>query len=443
MLINERQPPDIVYGIQIFICCFRGLTMSIIRIDGGKRLYGTVSVHGAKNSVLPIMAASLLACGETVIHNCPNLSDVDAAIRILTHLGCVVSREGEKVCVDSTTLTRCDIPHELMKEMRSSVIFLGAILARLGEAVLSMPGGCELGPRPIDLHLSALRTMGAEINDEGGNINCKASVLKGCRINMALPSVGATENTMLAAAKCNGTTIITNAACEPEIWDLQCYLRRLGVNVHGAGTPVITIEGCGQKGNTEHWVIPDRIVAATYLTCAASSGGSIELTGVCPSHMLTITDALSEMGCEIETGDSTLYIRSERRRKAIKPIVTKPYPGFPTDAQPPLMAASLTAEGTTVFVENIFENRYRHIAEMMRMGADIKTEGRVAIVSGVKRLYGAPITSTDLRGGASLIVAALGAEGVTEISGVTHIDRGYDNIVSVLKSLGADIVRID
>lgn len=417
--------------------------MSIIRIDGGKKLYGSVPVHGAKNSVLPIMAASLLANGETVIHNCPSLSDVDAAIRILTHLGCAVVREGDKVFVDSRTLRRSDIPHELMKEMRSSVIFLGAILARLGEAVLSMPGGCELGPRPIDLHLAALRAMGASIEEDGGNIVCRAKKLIGSRINMSLPSVGATENTMLAASNCEGTTIITNAACEPEIWDLQNYLRRLGVNVHGAGTPVIAIEGRMRKSGTEHWVIPDRIVAATYLACAASSGGAVELTGVVPDHVSTVTDVLAEMGCDVEVGADTMRIRADGPRKAVRPIQTKPYPGFPTDAQPPIMAASLTAEGTTVFVENIFENRYRHVAELLRMGADIKTEGRVAIVSGVKKLHGAPITATDLRGGAALIVAALGAEGMTEISGVHHIDRGYDNIVGGLKSLGADILRID
>jgi UDP-N-acetylglucosamine 1-carboxyvinyltransferase len=366
---------------------------------------------------------------------------VDAAIKILTHLGCGVAREGGSVIINSSSVTRHDIPHELMREMRSSVIFLGAVLARCGEAVMSMPGGCELGPRPVDLHLDAMRVLGAEITQDGGSISCRAARLKGRRVNLDFPSVGATENTMLCAVCCDGATVITNAAREPEIWDLQSYLARLGYQVHGAGTPAITVRGADVSGDTEHSVIPDRIAAATYLAAAACTGGDIELTGVTPGHLAAATDALSGMGCRVSGGHDSVRIDASGLRRAIRPIVTRPYPGFPTDAQPPIMAACLQAEGTTVFVENIFENRYRHTDEMKRLGADIRTEGRVAMVTGVKRLRGAPVVSTDLRGGASLVLAALMAEGVTEISGIRHIDRGYDDLAGALRSLGADISR--
>ena len=389
------------------------------------------------------MAASILSRGETVIHNCPNLSDVNAAIKILTHLGCVCKREDERVIINSAEITRADIPHELMLEMRSSIIFLGAILARCGEATISTPGGCELGARPVDLHIFALRKMGAEIIEEGGNIVCRVKKFVGCRVNFLFPSVGATENAMLAATSCDGTTIITNAACEPEIWDLQNYLTALGFRVSGAGTPTVTVTGKSIKSDTEHFVIPDRIVAATFLSAAAITSGEIELLEVIPSHFSTVTDALGEMGCYIKVGERSVYIKADRQLRAIKPVMTQPYPGFPTDAQPPLLAASLTAEGTTVFIENIFDNRYRHVGELRRMGADIKIEGRVAMVSGVKKLHGAPVSSTDLRGGAALCVAALGAEGVTDVLGLAHIDRGYDNLSGILEKLGADIARVD
>lgn len=417
--------------------------MSTLRINGGKRLAGEIEVHGAKNSVLPILAASLLANGETVIHNCPGLSDVDAAVKILRHLGCGVKREDTTITIDSSTMDRCDIPDALMREMRSSVIFLGAIVARCGEAVLSMPGGCELGPRPIDMHLAALKSMGAEITETGGNIICRSKKLHGARIDFLTPSVGATENSMVAASCIEGTTVINNAAREPEICDLQDYLNKLGANVSGAGTPVIVVEGRSFKGSAEHTVIPDRIVAATYLTAVACAGGDVVVKDLIPAHVSTITQALEEMGCHIEThGGSIRIVKNENRLVAPRPVITRPYPGFPTDAQPMLMSATLTAAGTTVFVENIFENRFRHVSELRRMGADVKTEGRVAIVSGVEKLHAAPVAATDLRGGAALVVAALGAEGTSVISELKHIDRGYYGLENALRGIGVDIERV-
>ncbi len=419
--------------------------MSILRINGCRELDGVIRIQGAKNSVLPIMAASILTEGVSVIHNCPRLADVDVSMRILEHLGCEVHRNEESVYINSAGLIRSDIPDALMREMRSSVVFLGAILARTGETRLSLPGGCELGPRPIDLHIAALRQMGAEINEIGGKITCRAKYLKGCRINLATPSVGATENAMLTACRCKGTTIITNPAREPEIEDLQNYLRKLGINICGAGTSLITVEGTDAKKDVEHTIISDRIVAATYLSAVASAGGLIRLEEANPRHIMTVIDVLKEIGCDIEINDIDKGIITASRKgklKAARPITTSPYPGFPTDAQPPIMAAVLKADGTTVFVENIFENRYRHVEELKRLGADIKTEGKTAIVCGVNHLSGAELRSTDLRGGAALVVAALGAEGTSDISGLHHIDRGYDCLEAALHCLGADVKHI-
>ncbi len=413
--------------------------MSIWRITGGKSLYGDIKIQGAKNAVLPIMAAAIITGCETELINCPELSDVDAAMSILRHLGCIAEREGDTVYINSHGMCRTDIPHDLMREMRSSVIFLGAILARAHRAEMSYPGGCELGARPIDLHLEALRSLGAEISDHGGSLFCSDKGLRGTRVNLSFPSVGATENAMLAACGAKGETVITNAAMEPEIVDLQEYLQKLGVKVYGAGTPTITIGGFTPKTAVGHRVMTDRIASATALCCTAAAQGCVTLKGVVPAHFETVTSALEYMGCDIERGSISVKITADRPLRAPKPIVTRPYPGFPTDAQPLLMAACLRAEGTTVFTENIFENRYRHALELRRLGADISVVGRVAMVTGVQKLQGAPVTAADLRGGAALVTAALGAQGETLVYDTGHISRGYEGLDKMLGSLGADI----
>lgn len=413
--------------------------MSIWHIYGGNRLTGSTQVQGAKNAVLPIMAASVLAGSETVLHNVPDLKDVTITLRILRHLGCTAERDGDTVRIDSRGMNRDFIPHDLMRELRSSVIFLGAILTRFGTASLSMPGGCELGPRPVNLHLDALRALGAEVTERGGDIVCCAHDLKGRRILLPFPSVGATENAMLAACAAAGETVICNAAREPEILDLQCYLRKLGARISGAGTSTVTVSGFRPQPFVEHAIMPDRIVAATILCAGAACGGDVELQGVDPDHFLTVLDSLSEAGCAIIKTASTVRLTSTGRLTAPRPVVTQPYPGFPTDAQPPLMAACLKAKGTTVFTENIFTNRYRHAEEFRRLGAAVSIEGRVAYVTGVDRLTGAPLTSSDLRGGAAMIVAGLSAEGETEILDNGYINRGYDRFDACLSALGADV----
>lgn len=417
--------------------------MSAYLVEGGNRLQGTARVHGAKNSVLPILAATILCPGESVVHNCPDLSDVRASIAILEHLGCRVERAGDTVTVDASALTGRDVPDALMREMRSSVIFLGAILARLGEAVMSFPGGCELGPRPIDLHLAAIRSLGAQVREQGGELHCSAAGgLAGCEITFSIPSVGATENAMLCACGAEGVTVICNAAREPEIVDLQAFLRALGADVRGAGTSVITVRGKKPLHGGEHTVMPDRIVAATLLTAVAAAGGEAELLGTDYRQLSTVTAVLTEAGCRIRSGSDSIHICREAPLRGVRPIRTAPYPGFPTDAQPPVMAALCQGTGTTVFVENMFESRYRHVDELSRMGADIRVEGKVAVVCGVERLHGAALQAADLRGGAALVVAALGAEGRSEITGLHHMDRGYYGLEDTLRGLGADIVRV-
>lgn len=413
--------------------------MSHITIQGGGRLEGALTVQGAKNSVLPILAATILHPGRTVLRGCPRLSDVEASIRILRHLGCRAGWEGEELVVDTGCMSRWDIPDHLMREMRSSVIFLGAILARLGWAEMSYPGGCELGPRPIDLHLSALRQLGAELKEEGGRLRCEAQRMTGREIALSLPSVGATENAILAACGAEGETVIFNAAREPEIADLQEFLCAMGCKVRGAGSSTVCIAGRQRTRDAVHTVMPDRIAAATYLAAVAAAGGEVELLGIDYRHLSTVTAALHAAGCQIAGGERRISLRSDGALRSAGTVRTAPYPGFPTDAQAVLMAALLRSQGATVFVENIFENRYRHVDELRRMGADISVAGRVAVVTGVPRLFGAEVRATDLRGGAALLVAGLIAQGTTRIGDIHHIQRGYADPVGDLRSLGAEI----
>ena len=417
--------------------------MSQLLVRGGRPLHGEVTIQGAKNSVLPILAATVLTGDRVVLRGCPRLRDVDASIRILQSLGCRAQWEGDALTVDTAALNRCEISDILMREMRSSAIFLGAVLARLGRADISYPGGCELGPRPIDLHLSGLRDLGADIREEGGILHCTASRLAGRELMLSLPSVGATENLMLAACGAEGTTVISNAAREPEIVDLQDFLNACGAEVSGAGSTSVTIRGGKPLHGCEFRCMPDRIVAATYLCACASAGGEVYLRGARERHLATVADALRQAGCTVAGDGEGIACRCRRRLRAVRPVWTAPYPGFPTDAQAVLMAAMLKSRGTTVFEENIFENRYRHVDELTRMGAEIRVAGRVAVVTGVERLSGAAVRCTDLRGGAALCVAALAADGETRIFETAHIDRGYEDIVRDLRALGADAVRSD
>ncbi len=412
-------------------------------VTGGKPLFGSVPIHGSKNSVLPILAATILARGESVIHNCPALSDVFVTAEILECLGCRVQWHSGTMTVDATQLTGGQIPDVLMQEMRSSVLFLGPLLARLGSAEMCCPGGCALGPRPIDLHVRALQRLGATVNEEGGRLRCTTRRLHGRRILLDIPSVGATENIMLAACGAQGNTIISNAAREPEIVDLQGFLRSMGARIWGAGGSTIYIEGGQTLHAGEYTVMSDRIVAATYLCALASAKGEAEFTCADVRTVAPVITSLIEAGCTIRSAaEGRIWIRSREPLKAIRPIYTAPYPGFPTDAQPVLMAALAGGIGKTTFVETIFSNRYSHAEGLYRMGADISIRQRTAEINGNPFLHGAEMEAHDLRGGAALVVAALGAQGESRITGLHYIDRGYENFEGDLSALGAQIVRV-
>lgn len=414
--------------------------MQRLLIEGGRRLEGEIPIHGAKNAVLPILAATLLG-GRCTLSNCPALSDVDAACRILQTLGCTLERQEDRISVDARSVRFRELPDSLMREMRSSILFLGPILARCGRARLSFPGGCELGARPIDLHIEGLRRLGAVISEEHGYLDCTVDDrLHGAEITLPFPSVGATENILLAAVTAQGRTVIHNAAREPEICDLADFLNTCGGRVSVEGDR-IAVEGTASLHGGDHRVIPDRIEAATYLCAGAAAGGELLLTGARPGHLAAVLPALETAGCRIRTGEDWIRLAAPRRLSAVPSVKTMPYPGFPTDAQAPLMAALCTAEGTSLFVETIFEARYKQVGELRRMGARIEVEGRVALVRGVTALSGANLCCTDLRGGAALVIAALAADGQSVLSGLRHLDRGYQDLEQTLRRVGAKISR--
>ncbi|MBR5095053.1 MAG: UDP-N-acetylglucosamine 1-carboxyvinyltransferase [Oscillospiraceae bacterium] len=413
--------------------------MDIWKIRGGRRLSGEQRVQGSKNASLPILAATLLCPGPVELHKVPDLLDVDTALEILRCLGCRTEKGEGRACVDCAELSGCSIPPELMERMRSSVIFLGPLLARCGQGEISLPGGCRLGKRPIDLHLSALRQMGARIVEEEGRIVCLPSRLRGTDVVLPFPSVGATENVMLAACGAAGETKIRGAAREPEIVALQRALRAMGAQVSGAGSDTVTVAGGRSRHSACVCVPPDRIAAATLCCACASAGGKIWLTDCDPGELSAIGYFLNRAGCDMINKNGRVGVSCQGRLRPIEHIVTAPYPGFPTDVQPLLMAALLRADGESRFTENIFEARYRHVPALRKLGADIRVDGREALVRGTSRLHGAAVEATDLRGGAAMILAGLAAEGETLVYDIGHIRRGYEGLDDRLRALGADL----
>ena len=414
--------------------------MSIWRINGGRQLCGSVRSQGAKNAALPIIAASVICPCETELLNCPRLRDIETALDILRHLGCGVEREDDIVNIDSRELCRYDIPECLMREMRASVLFLGALAARTGRAEISAPGGCRIGKRPIDIHLSMLSKLGYDVSDDGSRIVCSAGELTGGEFELPYPSVGATENAMLAACAAKGRTVIHNAAREPEISALGAFLICMGADVSGLGTGSISINGCRPSDRVGFRIPADRIVTATQLCAVAACGGSAEISGAIASENEAVLDGLKRCGCEITGGGQKLSIRAPERLCSAGLIATRPFPGFPTDAQPLMMAASLRSAGSTIFIENIFENRYMHAHEFRKLGASVQTEGRVALVTGIPQLHGSEMRASDLRGGAGLVIAAMSAQGQSlVVDDGEYIARGYEDISALFSGLGADI----
>lgn len=411
-------------------------------INGGKPLNGEIKVPCAKNAYLAILAGCVLSSGTVKLKDCPRFEDIDKMLEILSDLGANIERIDNDVVLDCSNITKCEISTVLAHKIRSSIFLLGPILARLKKAIVCYPGGCDIGARPIDLHLKGLRSLSADIKESHGIIECNASFLVGDEIHLDYPSVGATENIMMAAVLARGTTRIYNAAKEPEVVDLQNFLNKMGAKIKGAGSGVIVVEGVEKLGSVEYKPISDRIIAGTYLIAVACCGGEVLIKNVESEHICSIISKLKASGCKIEIKGDTIKIVSKGKLKSFKKIQTMPYPGFPTDLQPQTLVLQSISKGNCVLVENLFETRFKHVPELTKMGADITVQDRTAFVSGVKKLYGAEVSCSDLRAGAALTIAGLVAEGTTVLHNICNIDRGYDHLEDAFKSLGADIKRV-
>jgi len=411
-----------------------------IIIEGGRQINGSIMVSGSKNAVLPIISATLLSSGSCRILDVPELADVEVINQVLEGLGAKLDRQGKELCVDASDLTSFEASDEMVRKMRASFLVMGPLLARMGRARVSMPGGCAIGARPIELHIKGFEALGASIRKEHGYVLAETGGLKGARIYLDFPSVGATENLMMAASLAKGSTVLENAAEEPEIVDLANFINSMGGRIRGAGTKIIKIDGVAELSGCEHQVIPDRIEAGSYLIAAAITGGELIVENVIPDHLKPVIAKLEEVGCRVVEGEGSLQIRPGRRLQAVD-IKTLPYPGFPTDMQAQFMTLMTAAHGASVITETVFENRFMHAEELRRMGADIRINGRSAVVEGPSLLQGAPVKASDLRAGMALIIAALSADGVSEIGNVDMIDRGYENLVDKLKQAGANIRR--
>lgn len=407
-------------------------------IEGGRKLEGSVKISGSKNASLPILAASILNGNSNRLYNVPQIRDTKITLEILKLLGCKIKQNCGKIEVNSKHITKTEIPEHLMREMRSTVIMAGALLGRFKEVTFSYPGGCDIGSRPIDLHLSAFKKLGVEIEEHAGYIKCKANKIIGTNIDLDFPSVGATENIILASVCAEGTTIINNSAMEPEIIDMVNFLKKMGAKIEGAGTGKIKIEGVKKLSGASHNVMPDRIEAGTILCATAATGGNVTIENINPDHISVVINKLEEAGCQIEIQKSSVKLKAPKKLKAVD-IKTMPYPGFPTDLQQIFSAMLTKSSGTSIIVENIFENRYKYVAELRKMGAKITIEGKTAIITGKRKINSATTVCTDLRGGAALVIAALMAKGKSKIEHIDYILRGYEGLDVKLNLLGAKV----